>query len=135
MSGGEFDHHGAQLSVDCLNQDPQHPATAPLPQDWALTQEEIYEFKNYDPAKVHDLLIMDKNPQSRAPGHFPVSWSKMYGSGRVFYTSLGHREDIWDADPDLKDRVNATEISKTYQAHLLGGIEWALGIKGAPVKP
>ncbi|HTY87212.1 MAG TPA: ThuA domain-containing protein, partial [Candidatus Acidoferrum sp.] len=46
MLGGEFDHHGAQLSVDCLNQDPQHPATAPLPKVWTLTQEEMYQFKN-----------------------------------------------------------------------------------------
>ena len=31
MLGGEFDHHGPQVGVDCLNQDPQNPATAPLP--------------------------------------------------------------------------------------------------------
>jgi len=49
--------------------------------------------------------------------------------GRVFYTSLGHREDIIDADPNLQDRKNSVEISKAYQAHLLGGIEWALELK------
>ena len=129
MIGGEFDHHGPQLSVDCLNQDPQNPATAPLPKVWTITQEEIYQFKNYDSNRVHDLLILDKRPQvPRTPGHYPVSWCKMYGNGRVFYTSLGHREDIWDADPDLKGRRNSEEISKEYQAHILGGIEWALGI-------
>jgi len=47
----------------------------------------------------------------------------------VFYTSLGHREDIIDADPTLKDRKNSLEISKAYQQHVLGGIEWALGVK------
>lgn len=130
MLGGEFDHHGAQLSVDCLNQDPQHPATAPLPAVWTLTQEEVYQFKNYDPAKVHDLLILDKRPQTpRTPGHYPVSWCKNYSNGRVFYTSIGHREDIIDTDPNLPKRVNSVEISKTYRAHVLGGIEWALGLK------
>jgi len=59
----------------------------------------------------------------------------MYGSGRVFYTSLGHREDVWDPDPELKDRKNAPVISKAYQAHVLGGIEWALGLKGAASQP
>ena len=54
--------------------------------------------------------------------------------GRIFYTSLGHREDIWDTDPSLKDRKNSVEISKAYQAHVLGGIEWALGLKTAPVR-
>lgn len=135
MLGGEFKRHGRQVGVECLNQDPQNPATAPLPMKWDITQEEIYQFQNYDPSKVHDLLILDKHPENGSPGHFAVSWCKMYGAGRVFYTSLGHREDIWDTDPDIKDRKNSPEISKLYQAHILGGIEWALGLKGTPVKP
>jgi type 1 glutamine amidotransferase len=126
MLGGEFAHHGAQVSVECLNQDPSNPATALLPKTWKISQEEIYQFKNYDPAKVHDLLIMDKHPETGAPGHYAVSWCKDYGKGRVFYTSLGHREDVMDADPTIKDRKNSVEISKAYQAHLLGGIKWAL---------
>jgi len=131
MLGGEFDHHGAQLSIECLNQDPQNPATAQLGKSWTLTQEEVYQFKNYDPTKVHDLLILDKKPEgARAPGHYGVAWCKSYGSGRVFYTSLGHREDIWDADPNLPNRINSIEISKAYQQHILGGIKWALGLAG-----
>jgi type 1 glutamine amidotransferase len=129
MLGGEFFHHDQQVGVECLNEDPQHPANAQLGKTWVISQEEIYQFQNYDPAKVHDLLIMDKHPKTRAEGHFPVSWCKSYGEGRVFYTSLGHREDIIDADPNLPDRKNSPEISKAYQAHVLGGIEWALGLK------
>jgi len=130
MLGGEFDHHGAQLSVDCINVDPSNPATAHLPKVWTISQEEVYQFKNYDPAKVHELLVLDKKPERPfSPGHFAVAWCKDYGAGKVFYTSLGHREDIIDADPDLKDRKNSVEISRAYQAHLLGGIEWALGLK------
>ncbi len=135
MLGGEFMHHGKQVSVDCLNQDPQNPATAMLPKVWTISQEEIYQFQNYDPAKVHDLLILDKHPETGAPGHYGVSWCKMYGTGHVFYTSLGHREDIWDTAPDMKDRKNSPEISKAYQAHVLGGIEWALGLKGSATTP
>ena len=129
MLGGEFEHHGAQVSVDCINVDPANPATAHLPKVWTISQEEIYQFKNYDPAKVHDLLILEKHPETGEPGHYGVCWCKDYGAGKVFYTSLGHREDIWDADPDLKDRKNSVEISKAYQQHILGGIEWALGLK------
>lgn len=130
MLGGEFDHHGPQLSVDCLNEDPANPATAPLPKVWTITQEEMYQFKNYDPARVHDLLDLDKKPQAPfTPGHYPVSWCKTYGNGRVFYSSLGHREDIWDTDTNLPDRRNDPEISKTFQKHVLGGIEWALRLK------
>jgi type 1 glutamine amidotransferase len=129
MLGGEFIHHGRQVSVDCINVDPSNPADAPLPKVWTIAQEEIYQFKNYDPAKVHDLLILDKHPETGAAGHFAVSWCKNYGAGKVFYTSLGHREDLWDADPALPNRVNSVETAKLYQAHVLGGIEWALGLK------
>jgi len=84
-----------------------------LPKVWTIQQEEIYQFKNYDPAKVHDLLILDKHPETGALGHYAVSWSKDYGAGKVFYTSLGHREDIWDIDPNLQDRKNSTEIKQS----------------------
>ncbi len=132
MLGGEFDHHGQQLSVDCLNQDPLHPATAQLPKVWTIAQEEVYQFKNYDSNKVHDLLILDKRPQPPGtPGHYAVSWSKDYGTGRVFYTSLGHREDLIDTDPNLPNRKNDVEAAKLYQKHILGGIEWALKLKEA----
>jgi type 1 glutamine amidotransferase len=132
MLGGEFAHHGPQVSVDCLNQDAKHPATAALPPTWTVQQEEIYQFKNYDATKVHDLLIMDKHPEHKeVAGHFGVAWCKDFGAGKVFYTSLGHREDVIDADPNLKDRKNSVAISQAYQAHLLGGIEWALGLKSA----
>jgi type 1 glutamine amidotransferase len=130
MIGGEFAHHGKQLSVDCLNQDAAHPATAGLPKVWTLSQEEVYQLKSYDATKVRELLVLDKKPEAPfPPGHYPVSWCKDYGAGKVFYTSIGHREDIIDADPEMKDRKNSVEISKAYQAHVLGGIEWALGLK------
>jgi len=130
MLGGEFDHHGMQLSVDCLNQDTNNPATASLPPVWTIAQEEVYQFKNYDPTKVHELLIMDKRPEgSRAPGHYAVSWCKSYGTGRVFYTSIGHREDLIEIDPNFPNRRNTADAAKLYRAHVMGGIEWALGLK------
>ena len=136
MLGGEFQTHNKQLSVECLNEDPQHPATAHLGKTWTITQEEIYQFKNYDATKVHDLLALDKMPEEPfTPGHYAVSWCKPFGTGKVFYTSLGHREDIIDTDPNLKNRKNSVEISQAYQKHVLGGIEWALGLKASAPAP
>lgn len=132
MLGAEFDHHGAQVSIECINADPQHPSTAHLGKTWTITQEEVYQFKNYDSTKVHDLLWLDKSPDPlprQVSGHYPVAWCKTYGTGRVFFTSLGHREDIIITDPAVKDRINSVEIATAYHQHLLGGIEWALGIK------
>lgn len=129
MLGGEFDHHGAQVGVELTNADPAHPATSALPPVWTITQEEIYQFKNYDAGKVHELLYLDKNPNTKTPGHYPIAWCRVYGQGRVFYTALGHRDDIIDPNPVLPNRKNGVEISQAYDAHVLGGIEWALRLK------
>jgi type 1 glutamine amidotransferase len=59
----------------------------------------------------------------------------MSGKGRVFYTSLGHREDLWSDDAALKDRRNPVAISQQYQAHLLGGLKWALGLAPGSAEP
>lgn len=50
-------------------------------------------------------------PYQRPP--YPSTWAHLYGKGRVFYTSMGHREDVW--------------MSPLFQEILFGGIDWALG--------
>ena len=30
----------------------------------------------------------------------PVVWTKFWGNGRVFYTSLGHHDDVFDKSPN-----------------------------------
>ena len=129
MLGGEFMRHGPQISVDIHNMDPKNPATAALPAVWTLKQEEIYNFKNYDGTKVHELLALDKSPLNGTPGDFPLAWCKSYGKGRVFYCALGHREDLWD--PTYKNRVNPPETAEQFRTVVLGGIQWALGLAGA----
>lgn len=34
------------------------------------------------------------------PVDMPVAWTKMWGNGRVFYTSLGHHDDVFDKSPN-----------------------------------
>ena len=50
---------------------------------------------------------------------YPSTWARMHGKGRVFYTSMGHREDVW--------------TSPIFQDILTGGIAWALGDAKADV--
>ncbi|MGA1237397.1 MAG: ThuA domain-containing protein [Limisphaerales bacterium] len=122
MLGGEFLGHGAQVGVECLVMDRQHPATKHLGESYCIQQEEIYLLKNYDRNKVRDLLILDKHPNKKSEkGHFPVSWCKKVGAGNVFYTTLGHREDVWE--------------NPLYRGHILGGIKWALGLEKGEVAP
>jgi len=134
MLGAEFKTHAAQLEVQPINQDPQCPACAHLGKDWKVF-DEIYQMQKFDPAKVHGLLTLDKRPDVRdpSPGVFPIAWCKEYGKGRVFYTSLGHREDVWD--PSWPDRKNPKEVAEAYQKHILVGIKWALGLEKMDAKP
>jgi type 1 glutamine amidotransferase len=96
-----------------------------LPAKWDVF-DEIYQFKNHDRAAVHELLVLDKHPNDKTPGFYPLAWYKQYHKGRVFYTALGHRDDVWD--PAAADRKNSPEVAKLFQQHVLGGIRWALGL-------
>ena len=135
MIGAEFRHHGQQAEVDCINQDPAHPACHQLPPSWHL-KDEIYLMNGFERSKVHGLLTLDKHPNEKTPGDFPIAWCKQYGHGRVFYTSLGHREDVWDPNtPAGFKRENPPEVSEAYQKHILGGIKWALGLERGSAAP
>jgi hypothetical protein len=120
MLGGEFLIHHTQARVDCLNQDPRHPATQHFGPAFNVL-DEIYLLKNFDRNRVHGLLTLDKHPNTGMPGDFPIAWCKAFGKGKIFYTSLGHREDVWTND--------------AYQKHLLGGISWALGFESGSSTP
>ena len=140
MLGGEFETHGGQAAVNLNAIDPAHPAAAGLPSPWPITKEEMYHIKTYDRSRVHDVFAsptvpMDGKPNQGAEAHFPVSWVREQGKGRVFYTSLGHREDVWDDDANLPNRLNDPVVAKQYQKHILGGIRWALGLADGSAKP
>jgi len=45
----------------------------------------------FDPASV-DLTRPNVH---RHPYGWPLAWTRGYGSGRVFYTALGHEEGVW----------------------------------------
>lgn len=130
MIGAHFRNHKEQVEVDLRVEDASCPSCKHLGGSWTVF-DEIYIMKDFDRAKVHGLLRLDQHPNDRTPGDYPVAWRKEYGAGRVFYTSLGHREDIWDAEWKDKNgaRKNSPEVSRQYQQHILGGIRWALGLE------
>jgi len=113
MIGGEFESHGPQAKVDLLSQDPAHPATKGMASPTPVF-DEIYLYKSFSRDRVHMLLALDKHPNEGTPGYYPLAWTRAPGKGRVFYTALGHREDVLEAE--------------WYRKHLLGGILWALGL-------
>jgi len=146
MLGGYFNRNLPQGTIAVLKvEDTKHPATKMLGTSWPLV-DEFYLFgtapwneskpndnidvlfKNKIPLgfsrdKVHVLLSLDtsamdmsKQPNLVKGGDYPQAWTREYGKGRTFYTSLGHRDDIWSNDP-------------VFRAHINGGIRWALGLE------
>jgi len=134
MINGEFLTHGDQVDVEAFNGDPAFPSNRHLGGSFKVF-DEIYILSGYQRKAVKALLDLDQHPNTRMPGHYPISWARFYGKGRVWYTSLGHREDVWDADPELKGRRNDVSVSQAYQKHILGGIRWALGLEAGDATP
>ncbi len=113
-----------------------------LPPVWQIAQDEFYHTQNFDSTQNHVLLW--SNYDSNYPhlyGQYPLAWCKYYGTGKVFYTAIGHLRDmsstgssfpLQEAD-DGPNRINPLATTYQYRAHVLGGIEWALGIKSAAI--
>ena len=64
--------------------------------------------------KVHYYHISNK------PVDMPVAWTKYWGNGRVFYTSLGHHDDVFDKSP------NAQELMKRGMIWAAEGKQFAI---------
>ncbi|MCA9001317.1 MAG: ThuA domain-containing protein, partial [Planctomycetes bacterium] len=104
MIGGQFDGHpwNSESTVGIKVEDTQHPSTRHLGEGFTIT-DEIYQHKEpYSRELQHLLMSLDteKTPMDvegihRTDGDFGLSWTRRQGKGRVFYTALGHRPDVW----------------------------------------
>ena len=151
MLGGYFRRAIEQNRIFVLKvEDTEHPATTMLGDSWPI-QDEFYQYgtaawtadrpeENVDVLfgnripiglsreRVHVLLSIDTGKtdleelEDMEPGgDYPQAWYQDFGEGRSFYTSLGHRDDIWSNDP-------------VFQAHVVGGIRWALGLEAGSAR-
>ena len=123
MLGGEFVTHGAQQEASLIISS-RFPGAGNLGCAEGISfTEEWYAQKNF--AKdLHVILVQETKYMTgecyQRPD-FPCTWARMQGKGRVFYTSLGHREDVW--------------TNPFFQTISLGGFAWVLGNVDADVTP
>jgi len=122
MLGGEFIKHGAQQKSTMRVVDPNFPGLKSAGAGFEM-HEEWYSLKDF-PKDLHVILVQQtegmKGPEYQRPP-YPATWARMHGSGRVFFTSMGHREDVW--------------TNPIFQDILFGGIAWAVRNVDADVKP
>ena len=113
MLGGEFSKHGRQQKAWMRVADPDFPGLKGV-KDFEKN-EEWYSLRNFAP-DIHVILVQDtsgmKDFDYERP-NYPATWARMHKKGRVFYTSMGHRDDVWE--------------SEIFQNLLVGGLLWSLG--------
>ena len=104
MTGGQWVAHpgndGTRYRVHIT------PAPSPITAgvaDFDVVSEQYY--MHVDPAVR--VLATTRFPVADGPHvpngavDMPVAWTKRYGAGRVFYSSIGHRADVIQAEPHL----------------------------------
>jgi type 1 glutamine amidotransferase len=115
MIGGEFAGHGAQQKVKITVSDPSFPGANGFGTDSFEIEDEWYALRHLA-NDLHVIYVQNtmgmKGPMYDRP-NYPETWARMHGKGRVFYTSMGHREDVWQ--------------NANYQKLLIGALRWVTG--------
>lgn len=125
LVGGAFDGHPWHERVRVVVEDREHPAVAHLGASFEIV-DEIYQFRApFDRARLHVLLRLDvegldlaRDAVHRTDRDFALAWCKEHGRGRVFYTALGHRPEVWADERFLR--------------HVAEGIRWSAGRPPGP---
>ena len=122
LIGGEFIKHGAQQKAHMRCVDSTFPGLEKCAEGFDML-EEWYSLKDFS-SNLHVLLVQEtdtmKGDEYARPA-YPATWIRQQGKGRVFYTSMGHRDDVW--------------TNPLFQEILTGGIRYALGEVTADATP
>jgi uncharacterized protein len=96
MVGGDWvAHPGGIIDYEVNITDHEDPVTAGL-SDFKVKSEQYLMHVNPN-NKVLATTTFDASHDPWIDGYtMPIAWKKVYGKGRVFYTSLGHTRDVFD---------------------------------------
>jgi type 1 glutamine amidotransferase len=129
MVGAYFDNHPwGQFEAPVIVEDRSSPLTKAFAPRFTI-MDEIYQPSSiFSRDKLHVLMRLDENKidlkhkgVKRTDNDFAVAWVKSYGKGRVFYTTFGHREEVYDR-PD---------VSSLYRE----AVKWALHMTETDTTP
>jgi uncharacterized protein len=128
LLGARYDDHPWGVTdAKVIVEAPDFPGMKFFPQTFDF-RDEFYQVSGFSPANSRVLMRLDtsnldmtKQGVHTADAPFPLTWAKMYGKGRVYYSSLGHDASTWD-NPDI-------------QRMWFEAIKWSLGLTEADVTP
>ena len=103
MVGSRFDEHPWGISeATVIVEDRQSPITKHLPATFPVVDEH-YQLKEFERQNVQVLMRLDASKLDlnaplvhRTDRDFVAAYTKTYGNGRVFYSTLGHPRELWD---------------------------------------
>ncbi len=119
LIGAGYWGHPWNEEVAIRLEEPAHPLLAAFEgKDFRLA-EEIFQFREpYSCEKVRVLLSLDTaNTNMTVPwihrkdNDFALAWIKRYGEGRVFYSAIGHRTEIWWNPAILRFYLDAIQFA------------------------
>jgi type 1 glutamine amidotransferase len=116
LIGTWFKNHPRMIQRATVRiEDPDHPSTMNLPQNWERT-DEWYNFLGNPRGAVHILARIDEGTYfgGAMGADHPIAWCRNVDRGRSWYTAMGHTRESY-AEP-------------LFRRHLLGGIESAAGV-------
>jgi type 1 glutamine amidotransferase len=129
LFGATFTGHPWNEEVGIRVEEPAHPLVAAFGgKDFRLA-DEIYQYgPPYDRGKLRILLSLDTDRTNmtvpwihRKDNDFALAWVRQHGKGRIFYTSFGHRTELyWNP-----------QVLRFY----LDAIQFACGDLDAPIAP
>lgn len=124
MLGATYGGHLFTGPGRMINEQPANP----IVKHWGPAVEfndEFYRAATLSRDNVDVLLRFDpaSAPNAGLPsdGDFPLVWTRMYGQGRVVYSSMSHNTESWDI--------------QNVQIMMVEAIKWSLGLTDAPVQP
>jgi type 1 glutamine amidotransferase len=122
LVGGEFIAHGPQQQATMKVTSPGFPGLSKSGNSFRML-EEWYALKNF--AKDLHVILVQETAGMRGACYqrppFPATWARRQKKGRVFFTSMAHRENTWMEQP--------------FQQIAMGGLGWVLGRLDADVAP
>lgn len=103
LLGAAYWGHPWNEEVGIKLDDPDHALLETFAGKDFRLNEEVFQFRDpYSRDKVRVLLSLDTEKTNmtvpwihRKDGDFALAWVKRHGKGRVFYSAIGHKTEIW----------------------------------------
>jgi uncharacterized protein len=122
MIGGHFAGHGAQQVAKIGIADSDFPGAKAFGSGKEFELNDEWYGQKYLADDLHVIYFYETDSMK---GHdyerpnYPQAWARLQGKGRVFYNSMGHREDVWS--------------NPKFQELAIAGLTWATGGSNADV--